>query len=421
MPTPKSYEGTIVGCVVVHDTGPRQGRRTTHWCSCTQCHGDPFLVSRFAIQQALKQQRHLCPNCRISKPRRSRKSYSGREIRCVLVQEPGPDEGRRTTHWCLCRRTGRRFVGKSVNIQQALRCGRQICPYCRSAVVRHNRHDLVGTVFGQLTVESIAGRRGKNAKSADDYWNCVCECGGRIEVAERSLARGRTRSCGCINAPDLTGRKFGRLTVLGPYESDKTDQQRRWLCVCSCDLKSQVIRTTTQLCGARGSCDCGCANRERLKAFWETKRRPIEEIGQYRVFLSLKSSAKKRNLSFHLSQACVAKLTPQPCFYCGTPPSHTLRVPITAHAGPGGTRYIGEYKYSSLDRVDSLRGYEESNVVPACWQCQVAKSDRQTTDFIGWVHRIAARLPQLRERFSSYLEGSYISTECSQKGAIDGE
>jgi hypothetical protein len=49
--------------------------------------------------------------------------------------------------------------------------------------------DLTGKRFGRLTVTGYAGR-GK--------WNCLCDCGNTSTVFGTNLRRGLTRSCGCF-------------------------------------------------------------------------------------------------------------------------------------------------------------------------------------------------------------------------------
>ena len=53
--------------------------------------------------------------------------------------------------------------------------------------------DLSGKKFGRLTVLS----RAENSKSGSVRWNCLCECGGKATVHGVSLRAGRTQSCGC--------------------------------------------------------------------------------------------------------------------------------------------------------------------------------------------------------------------------------
>jgi len=52
--------------------------------------------------------------------------------------------------------------------------------------------DLTGQRFGRLTVMSEAERKNKHR-----MWNCKCDCGGYTKVYDGSLKRGLTTSCGC--------------------------------------------------------------------------------------------------------------------------------------------------------------------------------------------------------------------------------
>lgn len=54
--------------------------------------------------------------------------------------------------------------------------------------------DLTGKKFGRLTVVS----RAENSKSGKSRWLCVCECGNECIVHGDSLKNGNTKSCGCI-------------------------------------------------------------------------------------------------------------------------------------------------------------------------------------------------------------------------------
>lgn len=74
--------------------------------------------------------------------------------------------------------------------------------------------DLTGMICGQLTVIGYDGYRNHH-----HYWRCRCSCGKETSVEQTHLLTGHTKSCGCyrrnrIQAMDLTGHVYGRLTVL---------------------------------------------------------------------------------------------------------------------------------------------------------------------------------------------------------------
>lgn len=69
--------------------------------------------------------------------------------------------------------------------------------------------DLTGTKFGRLTVVEDCGKR----SNKNVVWLCACVCGGRANVRSSSLIRGYTKSCGCI----LKEQWFNK--TLGLYQS----------------------------------------------------------------------------------------------------------------------------------------------------------------------------------------------------------
>ena len=61
--------------------------------------------------------------------------------------------------------------------------------------MKHKYKDLTGQRFGRLTVLSYAF-----SKNGQTYWKCVCDCGNTLITQRSSLIRGDTKSCGCYNA-----------------------------------------------------------------------------------------------------------------------------------------------------------------------------------------------------------------------------
>ena len=129
---------------------------------------------------------------------------------------------------------------------------------------KNNLIDLTGKVYGRLTVIS----RAEN-KNGRPYWNCLCECGNITCVSGGNLHEGNVRSCGCLTKErlskrliDLTGMKFGRLTVLrrtDDYITPKGMHQTKWLCQCECGNITEVVGN--RLTGGY-ILSCGCYARE---------------------------------------------------------------------------------------------------------------------------------------------------------------
>ena len=66
-------------------------------------------------------------------------------------------------------------------------------PMIRVPDCRRPITDLTGRRFGRLTVLGYAGKRGGVI-----VWSCRCDCGRTGVYAGGSLVRGATRSCGCL-------------------------------------------------------------------------------------------------------------------------------------------------------------------------------------------------------------------------------
>lgn len=71
--------------------------------------------------------------------------------------------------------------------------------------------DLTGERYGRLTVIDVAENRGN--KTA---WNCLCDCGNALTVTTGELRRGDTKSCGCFHIQRATesnvthGRRYSK-------------------------------------------------------------------------------------------------------------------------------------------------------------------------------------------------------------------
>lgn len=65
--------------------------------------------------------------------------------------------------------------------------------------------DLTGRKFGRWTVIDLAPRYSTGSQTIV-RWNCVCECGAVRAVAGGSLRSGVSKSCGCLNLEKISER-----------------------------------------------------------------------------------------------------------------------------------------------------------------------------------------------------------------------
>jgi hypothetical protein len=69
--------------------------------------------------------------------------------------------------------------------------------------------DLTGRVFGRLTVLGRGADRPTPNGLREIRWRCLCVCGGTTEAIKANLTHGRTQSCGCLRQELLA---VGRVT-----------------------------------------------------------------------------------------------------------------------------------------------------------------------------------------------------------------
>lgn len=123
--------------------------------------------------------------------------------------------------------------------------------------------DLTGHVFGHLTaLYRTENKRGRTC------WMCRCDCGREKAVTAQDLKAGKVKSCGCHthdhdhNRIDLTGRRFGILTVVEPTGRRNSKGSVYWRCICDCGGEAEY--TEDMLVHGR-YLSCGCLKKENQK------------------------------------------------------------------------------------------------------------------------------------------------------------
>lgn len=119
------------------------------------------------------------------------------------------------------------------------------------------KSDLVGLRFGKLMVEAPA----ETSTSGRKRWLCRCDCGAAIVAFGHNLKSGHSQSCGCTKQKDLTGQRFGRLTVLERSDQTATRGSRtRKLWKCQCDCGAITYKATDTLTNPDMSMCKACAD-----------------------------------------------------------------------------------------------------------------------------------------------------------------
>ena len=174
---------------------------------------------------------------------------------------------------------------------------------------------------------------------------------------------------------ELTGKRFGRLTVLEDVGNDKHGNSI-WKCICDCENQTIKIISSNNL--ERGHTkSCGCLYSEKLL------ERSKGEVGFNKLLSIYKLSAKKRNLEFNLTRELFKELTQQNCQYCGFEPKQIINNGRTKES-----KEHNKYIYNGIDRINNNMGYIIENCVPCCKICNNAKTNMKIEEFYKWINRL---------------------------------
>lgn len=130
--------------------------------------------------------------------------------------------------------------------------------------------DLTGKTYGRLTVIG----RDENSSDGRVRWKCRCSCGNESIVLSWGLKSGQTKSCGCFDLEqkrsrykDIAGQRFGRLIAIEPVKT-RHNGGIGWKCKCDCG--NEIIASGTMLRSGRKR-SCGCLHMEQLANIDRTK------------------------------------------------------------------------------------------------------------------------------------------------------
>ena len=152
--------------------------------------------------------------------------------------------------------------------------------------------DLTGRIYGKLAV--LYRDKNRNGRTC---WVCRCACGNLHSAAASDLKVGSVTSCGCAaykDRPymDLTGQRFGRLTVVRRLEKRTRAGSVIWKCVCEC---GNVIEASQYCLTSNKTTSCGCRVEE-VKQLIHTRLHQIngtmiECLGRKKARLDNKTNA----------------------------------------------------------------------------------------------------------------------------------
>lgn len=111
-------------------------------------------------------------------------------------------------------------------------------------------NDLTGQRFGKLTVLEFIGKgTDLGYSSRQSYWKVKCDCGNEKIMRYNNILH--AKSCGC-KLPNIIGQRFGKLTVIKKVENEKPGSYFLVKCDCGHEkivLGSSLVHGDTTSCG----------------------------------------------------------------------------------------------------------------------------------------------------------------------------
>lgn len=134
--------------------------------------------------------------------------------------------------------------------------------------------DLTGQTFGKLTALSENGRH----ENGRILWECLCECGKTVNIANNNLHSGNTKSCGCLKKEASVERGKESLTTHGLSNTPEYSAWKNIIQRCN-NPKDQAYSNY----GARGIKICERWNDSFINFYTDLGPRPTVEHSVDRI------------------------------------------------------------------------------------------------------------------------------------------
>ncbi len=170
----------------------------------------------------------------------------------TLIRKVGKDNNNAPI-WQMRCHCGKIFnrLAYSIKSNHTKSCG---CYRSKMAKKGKYREDYIGQKFNKLTAIKFDHMNNWGSQ----YWLFKCDCGKEKVIMLSSVKRGDIKSCGCarkgMGLKDITGQKFGMLTVIGHSHSTKNNHQI-WDVECDCGSIKKVNGNSMKMGGTKS---CGC-------------------------------------------------------------------------------------------------------------------------------------------------------------------
>lgn len=234
--------------------------------------------------------------------------------------------------------------------------------------------DLTGQKFGRLTVIE----RMENTKHGSARWKCQCECGSFAAVITSNLTRGNTSSCGCLSKEQKS--KPRKKSIISELEGRRFG---RWTVLGKSEKRGKRIFWLCRCeCGNEKMVDgysllkgdslsCGCLMVDRIK---ETcQKHGMRKTRLYTVWVDMRNRCSNpQNISYQWYGAKGIAVCPE---WLG---EHGFEN-FSKWAYENGYDETAERGKCTLDRKDSNGNYEPSNCQ---WKNSIEQNNNRSSNYI---------------------------------------
>lgn len=170
---------------------------------------------------------------------------------------------------------------------------------------------------------------------------------------------------------DLTGKTYGRLTVI--KLSHMTKDGSYWFCSCKCNdkIRSKPYKANSIKSGK--SLSCGCLH---VEAMALKRKNELHHALWNQKYLAYKNNARSRNRSFELTVQDFKEIALSPCAYCD-------RLMVNKAESDWDILY-----YNGIDRKNNMLGYTKENSVSCYGDCNMLKGKFTYEKFLNLIKMI---------------------------------
>lgn len=187
---------------------------------------------------------------------------------------------------------------------------------------------------------------------------------------------------------NLTGKTFGRLSVISFHHREWRGKRSLiyYLCKCICNNEKVIVSSSL----SKGlTISCGCYRLERVSKSGKLRRTDGRLMSAKQIW--------KNTYNDGCTFEKFLKLSQKPCHYCSSSPSNKYNIYINRDGKIKNTISEGWanqswFEYNGLDRIDSDLPHIESNIVTCCKTCNYAKRDLTLDEFRIWAANLSANL-----------------------------